>query len=607
MSDSAITDIDTPIDDVPIESFFQSWKIAPPTAKLRLIAAIIATLTLLPYAWGRTFLFLMMARRAELVYAGLVVGGIALIVALTFHLSKKFPARNTALIVGVTVALLWTLALSGLIVLRAGTIISPYLVAAAFVPATSWLVWSAWMFFTPIRWRTRLGVLALALLAVVPFMALFRVDGLTGAAQVDFNYRNAPQRGGAELFTSTTTAQKAIDITSNGIDEFTQFGGPNRNAILAGPKLPHDWNNKPWTARWKITLGEGWSGFAVIGQAAITQEQRGDHECVVCYELTTGKEAWVHADDSRYESVMGGNGPRGTPTIADGFVYTIGAKGVLNCLKAATGEKVWRKNIQEDHNAAPIYHGVCGSPLIDGDLVIVCPTGSDGRSLAAYDRHDGRLVWSKGNARASYSSPMIANVAGVPQILLFNSDGLTAHHLETGDVLWQFPCRNSEGIAASQPVLIPGKPDQILVTAGYGKGCTLIRARQNSNGSWAEPEQLWDARTMKTKFTTAVASNDFVYGLDDGILQCITLKDGSSKWKKGRYGHGQLLLVNDLLLIQAEGGDVALVEANPEKFVELDRRPVLSGKTWNNPTLAGRYFLTRNDHEAACYELPLVD
>jgi outer membrane protein assembly factor BamB len=607
MSEPAATAaFDSDAEDLPIESFARSWTLAPLSAKLRLPAAILVTVTLLPYALWRTCLYLMMARRAEFFFAGLVVLGVVLVIGLTFRLAKKFPGRNVAPMVGLAVGLLWTLVLGGIIVRRAGSNISPYTVAAMFVPATVWLVWTAWMFFAPITWTKRLGVLAVLLLAIVPFVAIFRVDGLTGAAQVDFNYRNAPQRGVAVLLATATATRQGIDIGSTGEDEFTQFGGPHRNAVLAGPKLARDWSKHPWSAHWKIDVGEGWSGFAVVGQAAITQEQRGDYECVVCYDLNTGQEAWVHADETRYRSALGGNGPRGTPTVFGKSVYTIGAKGTLNCLAANTGEKIWQTNIQEDHHAGALLHGVCGSPLATAEYVIVCPTGEDGLSLAAYDRHDGKLVWSKGQARASYSSPMLVDVAGVPQILLFNSDGLTAHDPETGDVLWHFPWHNGEGIAASQPLLIPGKADQILITTGYDKGSTLIRARHNSDGSWAAPEQLWEARTMKTKFTTAVAYQDHVYGLDNGILQCIDLKDGSSKWKQGRYGHGQLLLVGDLLLIQAEGGDVVLVEANPGKLVELARRPALSGKTWTNPTLAGRYFLTRNDHEAACYELPLA-
>ncbi len=111
---------------------------------------------------------------------------------------------------------------------------------------------------------------------------------------------------------------------------------------------------------------------------------------------------------------------------------------------------------------------------------------------------------------------------------------------------------------------------------------------------------------MKTKFTTAVLYGDYVYGLDDGIMQCVDVKTGQQKWKGGRYGHGQILLVDDLIIVQTEPGPVVLIEANPKKLVEHGKVPALTGKTWNCPALAGKHLLVRNDAEAACYEVDLA-
>jgi len=579
---------------------------APWSARIRLLLALLATVTLLPYAWGRTYLILMLTGGAEREYAGLVLVGIATVIALTFRLGLKFPGRTTTRRVAVTVALLWIGVVGGIVVLRAGNLIPPYPVAAAFVLATAWLVWCAWMFYVPLRWSTRAAVLAGLLLLIVPFHLFYRVDGLTGAAQVDFNYRNAPSRHDAEPDGSTALAAERIQVDSRGENEFTQFGGPRRNAVLSGVKLERDWKANPPRQLWHAEVGAGWSGFVVSGDAAITQEQRGASECVVCRHLLTGDEAWVHADAALYDNPMGGTGPRATPAVADGRVYAIGALGDLNCIEGSTGKLVWHVNILEDHQAKNVYHGVCGSPLVVGDAVIVCPTGDDGRSLAAYSRSDGTRLWSQGKARASYSSPLLCELAGVEVILLYNSDGLAAHAPGDGTVLWSYTWHNTQHISASQPVLIPGAPDQVLVTTGYAKGSTLLRVGLGSSGAWNDPQPLWDARTMKTKFTTAVAHGGHVFGLDDGILQCIDLQNGKQAWKGGRYGHGQLLLVDDLLLIQSESGDVVLVETNPQKLVELARLPAVSGKTWNYPALAGRYLLSRNDHEAVCYELPLM-
>src|SRR5262249_55775494 len=151
----------------------------------------------------------------------------------------------------------------------------------------------------------------------------------------------------------------------------------------------------------------GWSSFAIVGNSAFTQEQRDDDECVTCYRLSDGTPIWVHKDTTRFDKTLGGPGPRATPTIAEGRVYAVGATGMLNCLDAATGQRIWNVNILVDNQAENIAHGVCGSPLVVDDLVIVNPTGANGISLVAYDRNSGRRVWQGGKDRASYGSALI--------------------------------------------------------------------------------------------------------------------------------------------------------------------------------------------------------
>ncbi|MGE3316080.1 MAG: hypothetical protein AB7O26_13275, partial [Planctomycetaceae bacterium] len=331
-----------------------SWRAAPLFAKIRLVLAFLLTYTLLPYAWGRTFLMYMLDGRVEPPFAGQVALGAFLVAALTFRLGAQFPGEKFAKRTAYIVAFLWALAVGGLVVFRAGDLISPYPVAALFVLATIWLLWLAWMFFLPFRTVTRIGVLAAGLVLVVPFMMVYRVDGLTGDANVDFNYRNAPRRNeavGAALAASTTTTARPVNLSTSTGNVFTQFQGPTRNAVLPGIKLARDWKAEPPKELWRTSVGEGWSGFAVAGEAAITQEQRGQYECVVCRNLLTGDELWVHSDATHFISTMGGNGPRGTPTIANGYVYTIGATGFFNCIDGATGKSIFTRNIQRDHEA----------------------------------------------------------------------------------------------------------------------------------------------------------------------------------------------------------------------------------------------------------------
>ena len=151
---------------------------------------------------------------------------------------------------------------------------------------------------------------------------------------------------------------------------------------------------------------------------------------------------------------------------------------------------------------------------------------------------------------------------------------------------------------------LPG--DRVFVSSGYGIGCKLFQIERNGQND-LQASLIWETPRLKAKFTNVVHLDGYIYGLDDGVLVCLDLGNGQRKWKRGRYGHGQVILAGDLLLVQAESGDVALVKVDPEAFKEVARFPALEDKTWNNPVLAGPYLLVRNDREAVCYELALEE
>jgi outer membrane protein assembly factor BamB len=308
---------------------------------------------------------------------------------------------------------------------------------------------------------------------------------------------------------------------------------------------------------------------------------------------------WVHENDGRYTGI-GGIGPRATPSYADGRLYTVGATGILNCLDAASGQAVWSVNLQEDNQTSFDVHGTCGSPLVDGDRVLVCPSRSGGPSLAAYHAVSGKKVWTAGTDRASYSSPMIATLGGVRQILLATRFGVAGHEPSSGQVLWNAPWANPEHINAGQPVVTG--PDTVLLSTAYGKGVVQFRISQSGDG-WSA-EEVWSNLALKAKFSTPVVHERHVYGLDDGILTCIDLATGKRLWKDGRYGHGQILLAGDRLIVQTENGPIVLVEPSPEGLKERGRATALTSKTWNTMALAGRRLLVRNDREAVYLELP---
>ena len=462
------------------------------------------------------------------------------------------------------------------------------------------LVW--WIVLSRAPWRWR-GIVALAAAAVAVFLATaIRSVGVTGDLWLDIAWRWSPAPAESiETIGGDQGAAPVVDLTVTGPDDFPQFLGPQRDGTVHGVRLARDWEQQPPELLWRRAVGSGWSSFAVVNGFAITQEQHADQQTVACYEVKSGRVCWQYSYPSEFHSVLGGDGPRATPTIDAGQVFVLGPNGALICLEGSDGSLVWRRNVLDDHGAENVEYGMSGSPLVYDDLVIVSAGGPSGHSLVAYDRHTGEPRWHGGDDPAGYSSPAVATVAGVEQVLILNHTSVAGHDPRSGRVLWRY---DWPGENAKVPQPCPWQDDKVFVSSGFGAGCELLQLVANESGG-LEVRSLWRNRLMKPKFTNVVIRDGYVYGLDNGILACLELATGRRQWKKGRYRHGQVLLVNDLLLVQSEFGDVVLVEATPEAHRELCRIAALEGRSWNNPALYGSYLLVRNDHEAACYRLPL--
>jgi len=453
-----------------------------------------------------------------------------------------------------------------------------------------------------LRWGSRLKVLLLVGLIAVTLGVSLEIEGVTGNLLPILGWRwsrdTPPDRKSAT--TPGEVSRGPFDGTER---SYPRFLGPHGDGTLAGPRLDDDWQNHAPREIWRRSVGAGWSAFAVSEGVAITQEQHGSEEQVVAYDLMRGQVRWRHSDPTRYETSIGGVGPRATPTIVEQRVYTLGATGILNALSLRTGERLWSTNILSDASTPNQEWGKSGSPLVWQELVVVSAGGSDGKSMLAYDRNSGDLVWSGGDDRSGYSSPSLATIEGEEQILILNFSSVAAHEPRTGEILWEYPWPHANPNVA-QP--LPLSANTLLVSTGYGIGSKLLRIRRAGDGRF-EPELIWESPRLKSKFANFVDYEGSVYGLDDGVLVCLDPATGKRRWKKGRYGHGQILLVGDRLLVLSETGVLVLVRPNPTGLEELGTVEVLEGKTWNNPALAGPYLLVRNHREAALYELSVRD
>lgn len=458
------------------------------------------------------------------------------------------------------------------------------------------LVW-IWR-FSRLRDRARwLGVLALGSLLAIG-AAFVRIRGYTGATIPILSLRWL-DAAAPEL--SPGVEGGPVQLTPGPFDS-PEFLGPGRRPRFPAPELARDWQNNPPRELWRRPLGEGFSSFAVVGDVAFTQTQQGDLECVVCLDWRSGATRWLHADTVRFASSLGGNGPRATPTVSDGRVYALGATGRLHCLDASTGQRLWSQDLPAVLGAQAPDWGYSGSPLVVGERVIVSAGAPAGHSLVAFDRLTGAQVWGGGDDRAAYSSPMLARLAGEQVILIGTKQGLSAHDPDDGTLRWEIPRGRGENV--SQPIVFDD--DLVFHSKGYGGGSGLWRIMAETGQP--RVEKVWSTRRlMKTKFHNPVLYEGHLFGLSDGTsLECIDPRTGTQTWReRGDLGHGQLIGTGSLLLILAEQGELVLVEANPERYVELARVPLFDARTWNPPVLIGRHLLARNDLEAVCLELPV--
>jgi outer membrane protein assembly factor BamB len=375
------------------------------------------------------------------------------------------------------------------------------------------------------------------------------------------------------------------------------FRGPHRDDIIPGVRIKTDWTASPPVALWRRPIGPGWSSFAVRDGLIYTQEQRGSDEVVACYKLTTGEPVWAHRDTARFWESNGGPGPRGTPTLHNGRVYTFGATGILNVLNAVDGSVVWSRNAASDTGMEVPHWGFASSPLVVDDLVVVATSGR----LAAYDLETGAKRWMGPARGVSYSSPHLVTIDGVAQVLLLSEPGVTSVALADGTLLWEHAW---PGYPIVQPALTAD--GDILISVSDSSGTRRLGVARGPTG-WTVQER-WTSNGLKPYFNDFVVHNGYAFGFDGSILACIDLKDGKRVWKGGRYGNGQLLLLadQDLLLVSSEEGELALVGATPDQFREVAKFPAIEGKTWNHPVLAGDVLLVRNGEEMAAFRLSLA-
>jgi outer membrane protein assembly factor BamB len=386
-----------------------------------------------------------------------------------------------------------------------------------------------------------------------------------------------------------------------GLGDWPQWRGPNRDGSST-EDLTTDWPSDGPRLLWQAPVGRGFSCPVVAGDRVYTLAQEdgpGDaHEVVACRDTATGRLRWTFRYPGRYDERFG-SGPRATPAVAGGYVYTVGPTGIFHCLRADTGEKVWRHDLLDEFTARVPRYGLACSPLVEGDRVIVTP-GGPGAAVAAFDRRSGRLLWKAVDDPIGYSSPVATSAAGTRQVLVLTNTALVSLCPDDGRAYWRHLWRARGGFNIATPLAFG---DYVFVSSGYGKGCALLEIATGPDGLRAGV--VFEHARMRNTFASSVRYREHLYGFDDSHLVCLDVRTGKEMWREtGRkFQKGSLLIAGGHLLVLGEYGRLSLAEATPRGYREKTSFRVSQHKCWTVPVLAGGRLYIRDEGRLVCLDV----
>lgn len=388
-----------------------------------------------------------------------------------------------------------------------------------------------------------------------------------------------------------------------------QWQGPGRDCISHERELNTDWARRAPAVLWKHPVGGGYSSVAVVDGRLYATDRAGEEERVLCLDAASGRELWVFSYPARYAGFQShATGPRATPLVHDGRVYTVGATGRFLCLEAVpAGDQptvLWDHDLLTEFAARLPAWGVASSPLIEGDLVCVQP-GSTRGSVAAFDRRTGKLVWSALSEVSGYSSPVAATVAGARQIICLTGKGLVGLRPADGARLWYYPWATEYDANIATPIVAG---DYVFISSDYGAGCALLKVSSaGPDEQTAEPVYVRRNRLMRNHHSSCVLHDGHLYGFDSppGVLKCVDLRTGEEKWMARNLRKGSLIYADGHLLVLTEHGTLALVEATPAGFRKKGEvaNALQGSECWALPALASGRLYLRDHQQIVCLDL----
>lgn len=451
--------------------------------------------------------------------------------------------------------------------------------------------------------------------STIAFVFLFAV-----ACSIAILIPGAPSTAGEAGSGATATSRRL------GGPDWPQWRGPGRDAVSPQTGLVRAWPESGPDVAWRVKVGPGFSSVSIAEGRLYTLWDEGDRQFLVSLDAATGKEHWRRELGAAFTHPYG-DGPRSTPLVDENLVYAIGTDGLLLAADRRTGEPKWRHDLVNDYRASLPSYGFSTSPLVVDDKLAIEAGGVDATWIA-FNKKTGAIVWTAANDTPAYSSPIAIAVDGVSQIVFWSAHGLHAVATDDGTRLWDYSWETfcpvtGDPLNTASPIFIA--PDRIFISSGAGAAALRIAKTGMEKSGTAKPdhtesgnaaasstpgaaspftvETLWKSEQMRSDVNTSLLLDDHIYGFDRGTLKSLDAATGEVTWKARGFGRGSLIAADGTLFVLGEAGNLALVDATPDAFVQRASAQILAGRNWTAPSLAGGRLYLRNHEELVCIDL----
>jgi outer membrane protein assembly factor BamB len=359
-------------------------------------------------------------------------------------------------------------------------------------------------------------------------------------------------------------------------NDWPWWRGPNHNGI----SLEKGMKTSTPAVMWTKQVGAGYSCVSIADGKAYTMGNDGSQDTVWCFDAESGAEVWKKSypcgTDKNYP------GPRATPAVSDGVVYTHSRKGALHAFDAKTGNILWEKNAARDVSAKRPGWDYASSPFIMGNMLVL----NLGKCGAAFNKKSGAVMWKTSGGKSSYATAVPVKLGARDALLMFGIAGLYGVDPASGKEIFSYPWQTKYEVNSADPIL---KGDKIFISSNYGRGCTLVKV------AGANATKVYENKVMMNHFNSCVLVGDHLYGPNNSELKCIDFATGSEKWKNRNLRKGSLIVVDNKLVTLSEGGLLAIAEANPSAYKELVQLKILESRCWTAPSYSNGRLYARDE------------